>query len=209
MSISPTFVYVVDDDAGVRGSLERLFRVLGFQPHSFNAGKAFLDACPELQPGCVFTDLNMPGMSGLELLQRLRAADCHWPVVILTAFGSAANAEKSMRAGALAFLQKPPRQNELLAAVKRAQAYLNPDPQPVCDQEIAQRIQRLSPREREVLDGILEGLLNKQIAALLQISLSTVKSARNALMARLGVKTKVELVAMALRGGLKMKGGSR
>jgi len=205
MSISPMSVYVVDDDSDFAAGLDRLFRTSGFLPQSFNGGQAFLDALPRLRPGCLFVDLAMPGMSGLDLLQRLRAAGCQWPVVMLTGHGSTVNAEEAVEAGAFAFLEKPPREIEILATARRAQVYLGAAPQLMRDEEIAQRIQRLSPREREVLDGVLQGLLNKQMAAQLGISESTVKSARRTLLERMRAATSLELVAMALQAGVKIK----
>lgn len=205
MSISPTMVYIVEDDPDFGEGLDRLFRDSGFQPQSFNAGQAFLDAYPKLRAGCLFVDLAMPGMSGLDLLRRLRAAGCEWPVVILSGHGSAVNAEEAIRAGALAFLEKPPREIEVLAVARKAEAYLSASPQNMYDEEIAQRIQRLSRREREVFDGLLQGLLNKQIAAQLGVSESTIKSARRALLARMQAETSLELVALALRGGVRIK----
>lgn len=182
--------------------------VAGLQPQSFNAGQAFLDAYPKLRPGCLFVDLAMPGMSGLDLLRQLRAAGCGWPVVILTGRGSTMNAEEAMQAGAFAFLEKPPREIEVLATARKAQAYLSAAPQMMYDEEIAQRIRRLSRREREVFDGVLQGLLNKQIAAQLGISESTVKSARRTLLGRMQAETSLELIAMALRGGVTIKSRS-
>lgn len=205
MSTSPPIVYVVDDDPDFREGLELLFRGAGLQPTSFNAGQAFLEAYPKLSPGCLFVDLAMPGMSGLELLKQLRAAGCQWPVVILTGHGSAAKAADVIRAGAFALLEKPLRELEVLATASRAQAYLNGGGHAMYDEQIAQRIQHLPRREREVFDGILQGLLNKQMAARLGISESTVKSARRALMDRMEVETSLELIAMALRGGVTIK----
>jgi len=205
MSISPTLVYVVDDDPGFGEGLDRLFRASGFQPQYFNAAQAFLDAYPKLRPGCLFVDLAMPGISGLDLLRKLRAAGCEWPVVILTGHGTTVNAEEAMEAGAFAFLEKPLREIEVLAAMRKAQAYLSAAPQLMYDEEIAQRIKRLSRREREVFDGVLQGRLNKQMAAQLGISESAVKSARHALLGRMQVQTSMELVAMALRGGVTIK----
>lgn len=205
MSIAPMIVYVVDDDLDFAQGLDHLFRASGFQPRSFNAGQAFLDAYPKLRPGCLFVDLAMPGMSGLELLKQLRAAGCRWPVVILTGHGSTLNATDAIQAGAFAFLEKPPREIEVLAMARKAQAYLSAAPQMMYDEEIAQRIQRLSRREREVFDGVLQGLLNKQIAAQLGISESTVKSARRTLLDRMRAETSLELIAMALRAGITIK----
>lgn len=202
MSISPTIVYVVDDDPNIGFGLEALFRAAGLQWQSFSAGQAFLDAYPKLSPGCLFVDLAMPGMNGLQLLERLRAAGCSWPVVIVTGHGSMVTAADAMRAGAFAFLQKPVRELEVLATVHRAEAYLENEARTRFDEEIAKRIRHLSRREREVLDGVLQGRLNKQTAAQLGISESTVKNARRSLMQRMQAGTHTELVVMALRGGV-------
>lgn len=202
MSISPTIAYVVVDGAGLK-ELERLLRVAGLQPQPFESGPAFLDAYPKLRPGCLFVDLAEPGMNGLELLQRLRAAGCRWPAVIVTGHASTVSPADAMREGALAFLEKPLRELEVLAAVRKAQACLIASP--IHDEEIAQRIQRLSRRQREVLDHVLQGQLNKQIAARLGITESTVKSVRRALMQRLRAGTTAELILLALRGGVTTK----
>lgn len=205
MSSSPTIVYVVDDDPGFAEGLELLFQDAGLDSKSFKGGQAFLDAYPKLRPGCIFVDLAMPGMSGLDLLQRLRAAGCRWPVIILTGQGSTVTARDAIRAGAFAFLEKPPRALELLATARRAQTHLNADAQTNYNEEIAGRIRRLSRRERDVFDGVLQGLLNKQIAGRLGISESAVKSARRALMSRMQARSSLELIAMALRGGVAVK----
>lgn len=205
MSSSPTIVYVVDDDPGFAEGLELLFRDIGVSSKSFNRGQAFLDAYPKLRPGCIFVDLGMPGMSGLDLLQQLRAAGCRWPVIVLTGEGSAVKAADAIRAGAFAFLEKPLRALEVLATARRAQAHLNGDTQTMFNEEIARRIQHLSRRERDVFEGVLQGLLNKQMAGKLGISESAVKSARRALMSRMRARSSVELIAMALRGGVTVK----
>lgn len=205
MSSSPTIVYVVDDDPGFAEGLKLLFQDAGLDSKSFNRGQAFLDAFPQLRPGCIFADLAMPGMSGLDLLQRLRAAGCHWPVVILTGQGSTVTAADAIHAGAFAFLEKPPRAFEVLATARKAQAHLNADAQTIYNEEIAGRIQHLSRRERDVFDGVLQGMLNKQIAGRLGISESAVKSARRALMSRMQARSSLELVTMAIRGGMRVK----
>ena len=202
MSTSPTIVYVVDDDSNHGDGLENLFRASGLKSQSFRAGQAFLDAYPKLSPGCLFVDLFMPGMSSLQFMEKLRAAGCQWPVIIVTGPGSAPSAADAMRAGAFAFLEKPLRELEALATASRAQAYLNNEARLRFDEEIAKRIENLSRRERQVFDGVIHGLLNKQIAAQLGIGESTVKSARRALMERLQAGTHLELVVMALRGGV-------
>src|SRR5215469_13624262 len=110
MSISPTIVYVVDDDPNIGIGLEAFFQSAGWQARSFSSGQAFIDAYPTLTPGCLFVDLAMPGMNGLEFLERLRAAGCTWPVVIVTGHGTLVTAADAMRAGAFAFLEKPVRE---------------------------------------------------------------------------------------------------
>ena len=208
MSTSPTIVYVVDDNSDIGDGLENLFRAVGLTPQSFKAGQPFLDIYRKLSPGCVFVDLATPGMTSLQFMERLRAADCTWPVVIMTGRGSASSVADAMRAGAFAYLEKPLRELEVLATASRAQAYLNNEAQLRYDAEIAKRIERLSPRERQVFDGVLEGMLNKQMAADLGIGESTVKGARRALMDRMQASTHVDLVLMALRGGVTFKNRS-
>ena len=205
MSISPTIVYVVDDDPDFGSGLEALCLAAGLQPQSFNAGQAFLDAYPNLHPGCVFVDLAMPGMSGLELVEKLHAAGCRWPIVVVIGHGSPVSAADAMRAGAFAFLEKPLRELELLAATNRALAFLGSEARLVYDPEIAKRIQNLSRRERQVFDCILRGLLNRQMAEQLGIAGSAVKSARRRLMGRMGAGRHFELIVMALRGGVTIK----
>lgn len=205
MSISPAIVYVVDDYPRSGEGLGGFFQTARIKSQSFEAGQAFLDAYPKLEPGPVFVDLSMPGMRDFQLMERLRAAGCQWPVIIITDQGSLASAADAMHAGAFAFLQKPLRRFEVLATVSKAQEYLRNEPRYRYDEEIAQRIRRLPHRERQVLDGVLEGQFNKQTAAQLGIAESTVKSARRSLMQRLDATTHVELVVMAIRGGLNFK----
>ena len=205
MSSSPAIVYVVDDDPGFVKGLGLLFLSAGWQAKSFTLGQAFLDAYPKLHPGCIFMDLVMPGIGGLDLLQRLRAAGCRWPVIILTGQGSTANAADAIRAGAFAFLEKPLRPFEVLATVRRAQAHLNGDALTMYNEEVARRIQRLSRRERDVFEGVLQGLRNKQIAGKLGVSEGAVKSARRMLMSRMQARSCVELITLAVRGGMTIK----
>ena len=207
MSISPTIVYVVDDYPRSGEGLEALFRTTGIKTQSFEAGQAFLDAYPKLDPGPVFVDLTMPGMRDFQLMERLRAAGCRWPIII-TGQGSLVSAAEAMRAGAFAFLEKPLRSFEVLATASKAMEYLRNEPRYRYDEEIAQRIRRLPHRERQVFDSLLERRPNKQIAAQLGVAESTVKSARRALMRRLQATTHGELVIMAIRGGLNLKNRS-
>lgn len=199
---------MLDDDSDFAEGVELLFRDARVSSKSFKGAQEFLDALPKLRPGCVFVDLAMPGMNGLDLLRQLRAAGCRWPAVILTGNGSAVTAADAMRAGAFAFLEKPPCGLEVLATAQRARADLNGDIQTMHDEEVARRIQGLSRRERDVFDGVLQGLRNKQIAGRLGVSESTVKSARRVLMMRMRARSRVELTTLALRGGMTIKARS-
>lgn len=198
-------VYAVDDDLDLTEGRERLFRQVGVESKSFQRGQAFLDELPKLSPGCIFIDLVMPGMSGLDLLRRVRAAGCRWPVVIMTGHGSAVNAQEAIDAGALAFLEKPLREAETLAAVLKADAHLRGIPETDYDEAVARRIQSLSRRERQVFDFALKGLLNKQIGAKLGISESTVKSTCRTMMVRMRATNRSDLVVLALRGGVRIQ----
>lgn len=198
-------VYAVDDDLDLTEGRERLFRQVGVESKSFQRGQAFLDALPKLSPGCIFMDLVMPGMSGLDLLRRVRAAGCRWPVVVMTGHGSAVNAREAIDAGAVAFLEKPLREAETLAAVLKADAHLRGIPEIDYDEAIARRIQSLSRRERQVFDFALKGLLNKQIGAKLGISESTVKSTCRTMMVRMRATNRSDLVVLALRGGVRIQ----
>lgn len=205
MTSSPTIVYVVDEDPGFAEGLELLLHDLGLSSKSFKGGQAFLDAYPKLSPGCVFADLVMSGMSGLDLIKELRAAGCRWPVVILTEQGSAVDAADAIQVGAFGLLEKPLRAIEVLTAARSAEAHLAQDSDITYNQEMARRIQRLSRREREVLDRVLQGCLNREIAGILGIAESQVKSARRGLMSRMHARSSVELISMALRGGVAIK----
>jgi two-component system response regulator FixJ len=195
----------VDDDPAFAEGLQRLLQDLGLSSKSFNGGQAFLDAYPKLSPGCVFADLVMSGMSGLDLIKELRAAGCRWPVIILTEQGSAVGAADAVQVGAFDLLEKPLRAIEVLATARKAGVHLAEDSDTTYNQEIARRIQCLSRREREVFDGVLQGLLNRQIAETVGISESAVKSARRGLMSRMGARSSMDLISMARRGGVAIK----
>ena len=197
-------VYAVDDDLDLSEGRERLFRQVGVESQSFEGGEVFLDALPKLRPGCIFMDLIMPGMSGLDLLKKVRAAGCRWPVVIMTGHGSAVSAQEAIDAGAVAFLEKPLREAETLAVVLKADAHLRGIEEMSYDEAIARRIRSLSPRERQVFEFALKGLLNKQIGAKLGISESTVKSICRTMMVRMRAGNRSELVVLALRGGVRI-----
>jgi FixJ family two-component response regulator len=144
----------------------------------------------------------MPNMSGLELQRRLLAAGCRWPVILLTGLASRPVLTRAIDAGVIAFLEKPVREVELLAAVMKGQAHLRGNAEMIPDPDIVHRLTRLTRRERQVLDFVLQKKLNKQIGGMLGIGETTVKGYRRALMKKLGARNILELVVLAVRAGL-------
>lgn len=202
MSNPPAKVYVVDDDPDLRDGIAKCLSDAGYQARVFPSGHALLAAYPQLSPGCIIVDMVMPNMSGLELQKRLIAAGCRWPVIMLTGHASRPMVARAMEAGIVAFLEKPVREAELLAAVIRGQAHLSGKAEMVPDPELVQRLSRLTGRERQVLGFVLQKKLNKQIAAMLGIGETTVKGYRRALMRKLDAHNITELVVLAIRAGL-------
>lgn len=202
MSSPPARVYIVDDDTPLRIGVEKKLKDLGYQPQSFPSGEAFLCAHPKLLPGCILADLVMPNMSGIELQQQLAAAGCHWPVILLTGHASRRTVAGAVESGVIAYLEKPVRDAELLAALLRGEALLLGNAQMTPDPRVVQRMARLTPRERQVLELIMRQKLNKQIGAMLGIAETTVKGYRRALMSKVGATNTTELVLLAVRAGL-------
>ena len=202
MSNSSTNVYVVDDDEHLRDGVTQLLQSAGYQGRSFASGKAMLAAYPQLAPGCVIVDMFMPDMNGLELQRRLIAAGCHWPIILLTGRATRPVAASAMESGIIAFLEKPVREAELLAAVMKGQIQLLGNAEMTPDPELLQRLALLTGREKQVLGYVLQNKLNKQIGAILGIGETTVKSYRRALMKKLGTHNITELVVLTIRAGI-------
>ncbi len=202
MSGPPVYVYVVDDDRQLRDGVVQLFQEAGYEARAFASGREVLAALPQLSPGCFVVDMFMPEMSGLELRKRLIAADCHWPIILLTGHASRAVLDAAMEAGVVAFLEKPVRDVELLGAVMRGQALLSGKAEIIPDPELVRRLSRITPRERQVLIYVLQSKRNKQIAAVLGVGETTVKGYRRGLNKKLGVQNNTELLMLGLRSGL-------
>lgn len=202
MSSSPARIYIVDDDPQLREGLAHWLAQAGYQALGFDSGSAFLNAHPQLPAGCIIVDMLMPGMTGLDLQQRLIAAGCRWPVIVLTGHANRPDVARAMEAGIVAFLEKPVREVELLAAVMKGQAHLLGRIEMVPDPDLAHRVASLTLRERQVLGLVLEKKLNKQIAGTLGIAETTVKGYRRAVMRKLGARKATELVVLAIRAGL-------
>jgi len=196
-------VFVVDDDPSVRTALVRTLTSAGHRVRDFAAAQAFLDSGSHLQPGCLILDLRLPDLDGMALYERLRAAGAWMPVIFLTGFGDIPTSVEAMKAGAMDFLPKPVADEVLLAAVEAAlveEARRRADR--VEQDEIAGRLATLTARERQVMQLVLAGRLNKQIAGDLGISEKTVKVHRGRVMAKMGVPQVARLVSLVARAGL-------
>jgi two-component system response regulator FixJ len=195
-------VHVIDDDAAVRRSLERLLDGAGFQVVSYESPAAFLEAASGLSAGCVLLDIRMPGVDGLEVQARLNRLRVRLPVIVMTGHGDVPSAVRAMKAGAIDFLEKPFRDETLLKVIEGAFAKAS---RLIGDREAeraAQRIATLSPREREVLDALLAGRPNKVIAFDLNISVRTVEVHRLHMMGRLGTKQFADAIRLAVMAKL-------
>jgi two-component system response regulator FixJ len=198
------FVYVVDDDDAVRDSAFRFLRIAGHAGEAFASANAFLAALPRLQPGCVILDIHMPGLSGLEAQRILKERGSELPVIILTGAGDIGMAVQAMKNGAVEFIEKPYQDTALLSALDTGFAVLDTRlSQSAAREEAATAVARLTPRERQVLQGLLAGLPNKLIGYELGLSSRTVEVYRGKLMDKLGVRSLSAAVRMALAAGLE------
>ena len=192
-------VHIIDDDASLRGALDSLFRSTGLQTRQYESVAAFMESPPSTTaPGCLVLDVRLPGMSGLDFQQRLEELGVRLPAVLMTGHGDIPMTVRAMKAGAVDFLAKPFRDQEMLDAVAAALA-----------RDEARRAESgridalrtafatLSPRERQVMALVASGKMNKQVAGDLNLSEITVKIHRGAAMRKMGAKTLADLVRMA------------
>jgi len=192
---SPATVFVVDDDEAVRDSLALLLRSVELAVATFSSANEFLDSYDPAAPGCLILDVRLPGMSGLELQQRLADDGADLPIVFITGHGDVPMAVRAMRRGAVDFLQKPFSDQELLDRVQQALAEQSQRrQQSESKAEIAQRIRSLTPREHEVMELIVEGLANKVIANRLGTSQRTVEVHRASVMRKMQADSVARLV---------------
>ena len=202
-SDAQSVVYVIDDDLAVRDALSSLFRSVGLQVKTFPAAPEFLQIKPADVPSCLVLDIRLPGQSGLEFQAELAKADIQIPIIFITGHGDIPMTVKAMKAGAVEFLTKPFRDQDLLDAV---QLGLDRDrirrDQAAADSKLRGRFELLTTREQEVMAFVTSGLMNKQIAAEIGLSEITVKVHRGQVMRKMLAKSVPELVRMADRLGL-------
>ena len=203
-------VFVVDDDAAIRTSLHRLITSVGFRVEVFASTRAFLDAPRPDAPACLVLDVRLPGLSGLDLQRQLAETDAELPIVFVTGHGDIPMSVRAMKAGAVEFLTKPFRPQALLDAVRSAvdrDRVMRTERQERA--ELRRRYASLTPRERDVLERIVGGLLNKQIAGELGTSEATVKEQRGHVMAKMQAGSVPELVRFASRLGITRQKSDR
>ena len=200
---SNTVVHVIDDDDAVRESLVFMLRSAKIDVRSYETAEDFLDQLPTLKMGCIVTDVRMPGMSGIDLLRKLRQIDINLPVIVITGHGDVPLAVEAMRIGAIDFLEKPFDDEALLTSIRNA---LDSGEKIGAESseraELLDRVAALSSREREVLEGLVAGQPNKIIAFNLGISPRTIEIYRANVMTKMKAGSLSELVRMALVAGL-------
>ena len=199
----PGKVYVIDDDEAMRDSLNFLLDSAGYEVTLFDSALKFLDALPGLEFGCVVSDVRMPGLDGIELLKRIKAGHCTFPIVIMTGHGDVPLAVEAMKLGAVDFLEKPFEDDRLIGMIEMAIQEAEPAARSeALTQDIAARVALLSPRERQVMNGLIAGLSNKLIARDYDISPRTIEVYRANVMTKMQANSLSELVRLAMRAGL-------
>lgn len=196
MAIEPV-VHVIDDDDAARDGLEFLIDCAGIKVRSYESAVQFLDAVPTMERGCIVTDVRMPEMSGVELIGRLKTLGVTDPVIVITGHADVPMAIQAMKQGVSDFIEKPFGDDAILGAIRTALARENGRREASAEADrVKARIETLSQREREVLDGLVEGHANKVIAFDLDISARTVEVYRANLMAKMHARSLSELVRM-------------
>jgi two-component system, LuxR family, response regulator FixJ len=194
---SDALVYVIDDDDAARDSLAFLLDTAGFSVRTYEAATAFLDELARLERGCIVSDVRMPGITGIELLQRLRDRKIDWPVIVMTGHGDVSLAVEAIKSGAMDFIEKPYPHDELLGAVRSALMNAN-DAREGERAAVQERLSALSPAERQVLAALTAGHSNQAIALDLAISPRAVEIHRASILTKMQAKSLSHLVRMML-----------
>jgi FixJ family two-component response regulator len=201
MNVRPS-IFVVDDDSAVRDSLKLLLRSVGQAVETYGSGQEFLDGYNDDRAGCLVLDIRMPGMSGLELQQKLNERHSILPIIFITGHGDVPMAVEAMQAGAVDFIQKPFRDQDLIDRINQALEKDNNNRAALGERnDIRRRLETLTPREREVLDLVVHGKANKVIAGDLKLSQRTVEIHRARVMEKMQASSLAHLVRMVLEVG--------
>jgi FixJ family two-component response regulator len=203
-SADDAIVFVIDDDPIVRGALSSLFRSVGLRVEVFESATALLEAQLPDVPSCLVLDIRLPRLSGLELQAELRASGVMIPIIFITAHGDIPMSVRAMKAGAIDFLTKPFRDQEMLEAVSGAlERYRNRRNEEKSNSDVRTQFASLTPRQRQIMGLVAGGLMNKQIAAQVGISETTVKIHRGHVMRKMRARSLADLVLMAEHLGIR------
>jgi len=203
MSEAESTIFVIDDDLSVRQSLESLIKSVGWRVRTYGSAQEFLGSGHLEAPGCIVLDVRLPGLSGLDLQQALLRAKSHLPVIFITGHGDIPMSVQAMKAGAVEFLPKPFREQDLLDALKLALDRDRITRQQRAEQAaLRARYDSVTPREQQVMGLLVTGLLNKEIAATLGVSEVTIKVHRSQIMQKMQADSLANLVRMAERLGI-------
>ncbi|MGW8368360.1 MAG: response regulator transcription factor [Gammaproteobacteria bacterium] len=196
-------IAVVDDDPSILSSLSRLLSVQGLRARTYSSAVRLLEEIDEVRPSCIVADLSMPELSGLDLQRQLEEAQDYYPIVFITGHGDVRTSVEAMRGGAVDFLTKPFENKELLEAIYRAAIKGRAARESTRQmQSIQDRLDSLTPREREVFNRVVSGLMNKQIAGEMAITEKTVKVHRARVMRKMAVRSVAELARIAEKVGM-------
>ena len=203
MTEAEPIVFVVDDDLSVRRSTERLLRTAGLKVQTFTSAREFLKNPPPEGPACLVLDVRMPGLSGIELQRELTQCGIQIPIIFITAHGDIPLTVRAMKAGAVEFLTKPFRSRSLLDAIRAAiERHRSAHKERAETEELRQRYEQLTSREREVMPLVTAGLLNKQVASELATTERTIKFHRAHIMQKMGAESLADLVRMVEKLGV-------
>ena len=198
MEAEPT-IFIIDDDPAVRQALTVLVRSMRLKTESYESSQHFLNSFDSMRPGCLLLDVRMPGVSGLELLEKLSRDDVRLPAIVMSAYGDVPMVVRAMKAGALNFLEKPCRDQQLWEAIQEGLRWDAAHRQHIILQtKMRQRLSRLTSGEHEVLRLLIDGKSNKAIATELELSVRTIEVRRAKLMKKMKAESLAELIRLTL-----------
>ncbi|MCE5266548.1 MAG: response regulator [Planctomycetaceae bacterium] len=192
-------IFIVDDDPAVRAGLTALVRSMRLHAEAYESAQAFLDALDSARSGCILVDVRMPGISGLDLLERLNQIDVPMPAIVMSAYGDVPMVVRAMKSGAMNFLEKPCRDQDLWEAIQEALKWDREHRQQLSIQaKVLHRLERLSEGEHAVLRLLIDGNSNKAIAQQLELSVRTIEVRRSKLMKKMRAESLAELIRLTL-----------